>query len=84
MCGWSGTATWEFELLGPVISKFGSSRVAFLLAESRREDLIHMGGLFEAGKVTPVIDRSYPLCDAGEALRYVGEKQGIGKVILIP
>ena len=84
MAGGSGTATWQSALLGPVISKFGRGRVAFLLAESRREDLIHMGELFEAGNVTPVIDRSYPLGNAGEALRRVGEKQGIGKVIIIP
>ncbi len=84
MGGGSGTATWQSALLGPVISKFGRGRVAFLLAESRREDLIDVGELFEAGKVTPIIDRSYPLCDAGEALRRVGEKQGIGKVLIIP
>lgn len=84
MAGGSGTATWQSALLGPVISRFGNGRVAFLLADTRREDLIYMGELFEAGKVTPVIDRSYPLCDAGEALRRVGEKQGIGKVIIIP
>jgi len=84
MGGGSGTATWQSALLGPVISKFGTRRVAFLLAESRREDLIHMGELFEAGKIEPILDRSYPLCDAGEALRCVGEKQGIGKVIIIP
>jgi NADPH:quinone reductase-like Zn-dependent oxidoreductase len=84
MGGGSGTATWQSALLGPVISTLGSRRVVFLLAESRREDLIHIGELFEAGKVTLVIDRSYPLCDAGEALRRVGEKQGIGKVIIVP
>ena len=84
MGGGSSTATWQSALLGPVISKFGRGRVAFLLAESRREDLIDVGELFEAGKVTPIIDRSYPLCDAGEALRRVGEKQGIGKVLIIP
>ena len=84
MGGGSSTATWQSALLGPVISKFGRGRVAFLLAESRREDLIDVGELFEAGKVAPIIDRSYPLCDAGEALRRVGEKQGIGKVLIIP
>ena len=82
--GGSGTATWQSALLGPVISRFGSRRVAFLLAESRREDLIDIGELFEAGKITPVIDCSYPLPEAGEALRRVGEKQGIGNVIIIP
>ena len=84
MAGGSGTATWQSAFLGPIISKFGRGRVAFFLAESRREDLVHMGELFEAGKVTPVIDRTYPLSDAGEALRRVGEKKGIGKVIIIP
>ena len=78
MGGGSGTAAWQSALLGPVISKFGNGRVAFLLADSRPIPL------FEAGKVTPVIDRSYSLCDVGEALRRVGEKQGIGKVIIIP
>ena len=84
MGGGSGTATWQSALLGPILSKFGTGRVAFLLAESRREDLIHMGELFEAGKVTPVIDWGYPLCDTGEALLRVGEKQGISKVIIVP
>ena len=84
MGGGSGTATWQSALLGPLISTFGRGRVAFLLAASRREDLIDIGALFEEGKITPVIDRSYPLCDAGEALLRVGEKQGIGKVLIIP
>ncbi len=84
MGGGSGTATWQSALLGPVISKFGAGRGAFLLAESRREDLTHMGKLFEAGKIAPIIDRSYPLYDAGEAVRRVLEKQSIGKVIIIP
>ena len=82
--GGSGTATWQSAMLGPLISRFGNGTVTFLLAASRREDLIHMGELFEAGKVAPVIDRGYPLRDAGEALRRVGEKQGIGKVLIIP
>ena len=76
MGGGSGTATWQSALLGPIISKFGRGRVAFLLAESRREDLTDMGELFEAGKVTPIVDRSYPLHDAGEALRPCGREAG--------
>jgi NADPH:quinone reductase-like Zn-dependent oxidoreductase len=55
-----------------------------LLAASRRDDLVHMAELFEAGKVVPVIDRCYPLAEAAEALRRVGEKQSKGKVIITP
>lgn len=84
MGGGSGTATWQSALLGPVISRFDSRRTEFLFAESRRQDLIDIGNLFEEGKITPVLDRSYPLQEAGDALRRVGEKQGIGKVIIVP
>jgi NADPH:quinone reductase-like Zn-dependent oxidoreductase len=84
MGGGSGTATWQSALLGPVISRLDSRRIEFLLAESRRQDLIDIGNLFEEGKITPILDHSYPLQDAGAALRRVGEKQGIGKVIILP
>jgi NADPH:quinone reductase-like Zn-dependent oxidoreductase len=41
-----------------------------------------MKELLEAGKVTPVIDRCYPLGDVPEALRYLGEGHARGKVII--
>lgn len=68
--------------LGPLISRTGNGRVAFLMAESRRDDLILMTELFEAGKVVPIIDGCYPLNEAAEALQRVGEKQSKGKVII--
>ena len=84
MAGGSGTATWQSAFLGPLVSRFGRGRVIFLLAASRRADLEHIAELFEAGRIRPVIDRSYPLGEAGEALRRVGDKQGIGNVLVIP
>lgn len=84
MTGGSGTALWQSAFLGPIISQTGNGRVKLLLADSRREDLVFMTELFEAGKVAPVIDRCYSLKDAGEALRRVGEKQSQGKVIITP
>jgi NADPH:quinone reductase-like Zn-dependent oxidoreductase len=82
MTGGSGTALWQSAFLGPFISMSGKGRVKLLLVEGKRENLIFMTELFEAGKVAPVIDRCYPLKDAGEALRRVGEKQSQGKVII--
>ena len=82
MAGGSGTAMWQSLFLGPLISRTGNRRVAFLMAESRRDDLTLMTELFEAGKVVPVIDRCYPLSEAAEALRRIGEKQSKGKVII--
>ena len=46
-------------------------------------DLDFIKTLFEAGKVIPVIDKSYPLREAPEALRYLGEGKAKGKVVII-
>ena len=73
MAGGSGTATWQSAFLGPFISKTGNGRVVFLLADSSRDDLIHIGELFEAGKVVPDIDACYPLGETGEAIGRLGE-----------
>jgi NADPH:quinone reductase-like Zn-dependent oxidoreductase len=41
-----------------------------------------MRDLLEAGKVVPVIDRSYPLSDVPEAIRYLEEGHARGKVVI--
>ena len=84
MAGGSGKALCQSLFLGPLISKIGNGRVAMLLVPYRREVLTFMTELFEAGKVVPVIDRCYPLSEAGEALRRLGEKCSKGKVIITP
>ena len=38
--------------------------------------------LIEAGKVTPVIDRTFPLSETPEAIRYVGERSTQGKTVI--
>jgi NADPH:quinone reductase-like Zn-dependent oxidoreductase len=38
----------------------------------------------EAGKITPVIDRAYPLSEASEAIRYLMEGEPQGRVIINP
>ena len=38
--------------------------------------------LCEAGRIRPVLDRQYPLAEAAEAIRYVGEGHARGKVIV--
>jgi len=46
------------------------------------QDLTFLKELIEAGKVTPVIDRTYPLSETREALGYVGEGHARGKVVI--
>ena len=41
-----------------------------------------MKDLIEAGKVTPVIDRTYPLSEAAEAMRYLEAGHARGKIVI--
>jgi len=53
-----------------------------MLAEIRQDDLTKMSELMQAGKVTPVIDRTYPLSQIREAMKYLEAGHARGKVIL--
>jgi NADPH:quinone reductase-like Zn-dependent oxidoreductase len=56
--------------------------VRFFITKINPEDLVFLKDLLEAGKVTPVIDRRYPLSDTAEALRYLAEGHSQGKVVI--
>jgi NADPH:quinone reductase-like Zn-dependent oxidoreductase len=47
-----------------------------------REDLQFLKQLIETGKLTPVIDRTYPLAEVPEAIRYLEEGHARGKVVI--
>jgi len=47
-----------------------------------QKDLLVLKELIEAGKVTPVIDSTYPLSEAPEAIRYMHEGHAHGKVVI--
>jgi NADPH:quinone reductase-like Zn-dependent oxidoreductase len=59
-----------------------SQRVLFFVASFKREDFVALQELLEAGKVTPIVDRTYPLGQVAEALRYLGEGHARGKVVV--
>jgi NADPH:quinone reductase-like Zn-dependent oxidoreductase len=65
-----------------VLSRFVSQRFVSLMAKLNKEDLVTLGGLIEAGKVTPVIDRCYSLTEAPEAIRYLEQGHAQGKVVI--
>jgi len=70
--------TIRMAVLSPVVSQ----RMAFFLAHQNRDDLAVLRDLIQAGKVTPVIDRTYPLSDAAEAIRYLEQGHARGKVVV--
>jgi NADPH:quinone reductase-like Zn-dependent oxidoreductase len=47
-----------------------------------QDDLHVLKGLIEAGKLTPVIDRTYPLNEVPEAIRYLEGRHARGKVVI--
>jgi NADPH:quinone reductase-like Zn-dependent oxidoreductase len=65
-----------------VMKRFVSHRLRPFLVSPKLEDLVVLKKLIESGKVTPVIDRTYPLSEVPEALRYLEEGHAQGKVVI--
>jgi NADPH:quinone reductase-like Zn-dependent oxidoreductase len=65
-----------------VLSPFVSQRLGAFEAKRSREDLQVLKELIEAGKVSPVIDRTYPLIETPAAMRYLEEGHARGKVLI--
>ena len=64
------------------LSPFVPQTLAPFEAKQSREDLQVLKDLIEAGKLTPVIDRTYPLRETPEALRYLEKGHARGKVVI--
>jgi NADPH:quinone reductase-like Zn-dependent oxidoreductase len=64
------------------ISKTENKKISSFLAKINQKDLATIKELLETGKVKPVIDRTYPLRETAEALRYLGEGHAQGKIIV--
>ncbi len=71
-------------VLGPLISLAGSRKAGLMLwwKVFKKEDVALLKELIEAGKISPVIDRTYPLAHVPEALRYLQEGHARGKVVI--
>jgi NADPH:quinone reductase-like Zn-dependent oxidoreductase len=65
-----------------LVSLFVPQRLTMLASKERGEDFEALRQLIEAGKVTPVIDTTYPLSEATEAIRYLQEGHARGKIVI--
>jgi NADPH:quinone reductase-like Zn-dependent oxidoreductase len=65
-----------------LLSPFVSQRMVNFTVAPNQEDLQALKELIEAGKVTPVIDRTYSLSEAPEGIRYLEEGHARGKVVI--
>lgn len=80
--GGSLATFFQILLLGPWIRRTASRRIAVLVVRPNPDDMAYMAQLAISGKVVPVIDRRYPLSEVPAALRYLGEGQVRGKVVI--
>lgn len=76
----SGGMNRQFRALA--LSPFVRQRLTMFVAKERASDLELLTPLIEAGKVTPSIDRSYPLAEAPEAMRHLDAGKARGKLAI--
>lgn len=84
--GGEGGGKWlggiDRQLRAAVLSPFLRQRLVTWIASARQEDLEELRRLIEAGAVTPVVDRAFPLGEVPEAIRYLREGRPRGKTVI--
>jgi NADPH:quinone reductase-like Zn-dependent oxidoreductase len=80
--GGSMATLFQILLLGPVMSWGTGKHVRLLAVQPNRKDLEHMAALCESGEIKIAIDKRFSLNEVPQALRYLGEGQAKGKVVV--
>jgi NADPH:quinone reductase-like Zn-dependent oxidoreductase len=81
MHGGASSRIMQVMLLGPVLSLFGSRKLRILLHKANR-GLDALGELLQSGKVVPIVDKCFPFSETIDALKYYGDGQARGKVVI--
>ena len=66
-----------------LLSPFVGQKLGTFIAKENATDLLALNELIEAGKLAPVIDRTFPLSEAPEALRQLESGQAPGRLVLV-
>lgn len=82
MVGGSAAQVFQALLLGPWLSRGGQATLGVLEKKPGREDLELVKGLIETGAVSPVIDRTYSLCEVPGAIRTIEAGHVRGKAVI--
>jgi NADPH:quinone reductase-like Zn-dependent oxidoreductase len=70
------------QLRALVLSRFVDQKLTTFVSGEKHEDLLVLKELIEAGKVAPVIDRTYPLAEAPDAIRHLEQGRARGKLVI--
>jgi NADPH:quinone reductase-like Zn-dependent oxidoreductase len=85
--GGEGGGRWlggtDRQLRAMMLSPFVGQKLGTFVNKENHEDMLVLKELIESGNVTPVIDRTYPLAEVPEAIRYLEEGHARGKVVII-
>jgi len=91
LAGMGGAGVKQGEAIGRIagnlftaraLSSFTDQKFAQYRTKSSKQDLIMLGDLIQVGKLRPVVERTYKLNDAPEALRYLNEGHARGKIVI--
>ncbi len=73
----------QVALFAPLLSKKGGQKLGFMgLVQINPADLAYMAGLLETKKITPVIEKRFPLSDTQQAFHHFAEGHARGKLII--
>jgi NADPH:quinone reductase-like Zn-dependent oxidoreductase len=70
------------QLRALLLSRFVGQKLTTFISKENHEDMLVLKELIQAGKVTPVIDRTYPLSEVPQAIRCAEEGHARGKVVI--
>src|ERR671914_1220731 len=84
--GGEGGGRWlggtDRQLRAMILSPFVGQKLGTFVNKENHEDLLVLKELIESGKITPVIDRTYPLAEVPEAIRYLEGGHAKRKVVI--
>jgi NADPH:quinone reductase-like Zn-dependent oxidoreductase len=84
--GGEGGGRWfggiDRQLRAMALSPFVGQKLGTFISTQNGEGLNQLKDLIESGKVTPVVDRAYPLAEVAEAIRYLLDGHAQGKVVI--
>jgi NADPH:quinone reductase-like Zn-dependent oxidoreductase len=72
----------QMMLIQPLLSKFRNKKLGIMGYRVNTEGLNELSGLFEEGKIAPVIDKSFPLTETADAFRYYEKGTFTGKIVI--
>ena len=67
---------------GQVLSLFVRQKLGTWISTQPKEDLEELRAFLESGAITPVVDRTFPLSELADAVRYLRDGRARGKVVI--